>query len=52
MYLDGIVEPTSVSAATKSLQVSVPTVVDGVRVVPVVSDPAAKKWIVRIEPAP
>jgi len=52
VYLDGIIEPATVSAATTPLQVSVPTVVGGVRVVPIVSDPAAKTWIVRIEPAP
>jgi hypothetical protein len=52
VYLDGFVEPGSIGGGTKSLQVSAPTRVDGVLVVPIVSNPATREWVVRIDPVP
>jgi hypothetical protein len=52
VYIDGFVEAASVGRGTTALQVSAPTRVDGVVVVPISSDPVARSWIVRIDPAP
>lgn len=52
VYIDGFVEPGSIGGGTHSLQVSVPTQVGRVIVVPIISDPAGRKWVVRIDPAP
>lgn len=51
VYLDGVLSPSTIVPETAVLRQSSPTVVDGVRVVPIVADPGRKVWIVRIEPA-
>jgi hypothetical protein len=52
VYLDKQVEAGSVGPETIPLQVTQPTTIGGVRVVPIVADPGAGMWIVRIDPAP
>jgi hypothetical protein len=52
VYMDGFVEPASIGGGTGPLQVSVPTRVADVLVVPIVSNPKRREWVVRIDPAP
>lgn len=52
VYMDGKIDPGSVSSATAVLRVTAATTVGGVRIVPVKTDPAAGIWIVRVEPGP
>jgi hypothetical protein len=52
VYIDGFVEAASLGRGTTALQVSAPTRVDGVVVVPIISDPIGRWWVVRIDPAP
>lgn len=52
VYIDGVVERVTVGPATAAIQVSSPTKVGAVRVVPILADPANTAWIVRIEAAP
>lgn len=51
VYIDGVVERVTVSPATSAIQVSSPTTVGAVRVVPILADPTNRSWIVRIEAA-
>lgn len=52
VYMDGKVDPGSIAGGTAVLRVTVATTVGGVRIVPVMTDPTAGIWIVRLEPAP
>lgn len=52
VYLDGIAEPASVGAQTLPLQVSQPTLIGGVLIVPILSNPDAREWIVRVAAGP
>lgn len=52
VYMDGKIEPASIGSSTAVLRVTTATTVDGVRIVPVRTDPTAEIWIVRIEPGP
>jgi len=52
VYIDGRVEAASIGGGTTALQVSAPTEVGGVVVVPIISDPIGRSWVVRIDPAP
>jgi hypothetical protein len=48
VYLDGRIDPGSMTDATAVLRVDAPTTVGGVRIVPVRVDPAEKLWIVLV----
>ena len=50
--MDGRIDPASVGTTTAVLRVTTPTVVGGVRVVPIEADPGSGIRIVRIEPLP
>jgi hypothetical protein len=52
VYMDGQVDPASVGPTTAALRVTTPTTVGGVRIVPLMTDPTAEIWVVRLEAAP
>ncbi len=52
VYLDAKFDPASLGAAAAPFRVDVPTVVDGVRIVPIQVDATAGYWIVRITAGP
>jgi len=52
LYFDGLLQPGAVTPQTAALRPSTPTIVGGVRVVPVYVDAARKIWVERIEAAP
>ncbi len=52
VYIDAKADGASLGPTVAPLRVTVPTVVDGVRIVPVKVDPAAGYWIVLVTKAP
>lgn len=52
VYTDGVLDPSSVTDGTAILRSTAPTTVGGVRIVPLLVDPARQVWIVRVERAP
>ena len=50
VYLDGLIDPGSMTDSTVPLRVNTPTTVGAVRIVPVQVDAAAKLWIVLVMP--
>jgi hypothetical protein len=52
VYMDGTIDPASIGSSTAVLRVTTATTVDGVRIVPVKTDPTEGIWIVRVESAP